>query len=51
VDRVLALARRWYGDYLAPAWRKHTVSEARAIFAEVGLTGAHWELPESGARF
>jgi hypothetical protein len=48
-DRVLALARAWYGGHLAPDWRKHTVAEAAAIFAAVGLVGPHWELPPSDA--
>jgi Alkylmercury lyase len=47
-DRVLALARAWYGNHLAPDWRKHTVAEAGAIFASVGLTGPLWELPGEG---
>jgi hypothetical protein len=47
-DQVLALARAWYGNHLAPAWRKHSVAEAGAIFASVGLTGPHWELAGGG---
>jgi hypothetical protein len=48
---VLELARVWYGNHLAPDWRKWTVAEAQAIFARVGLVGAHWELPAADQRF
>ncbi|MEJ7597966.1 MAG: organomercurial lyase [Kofleriaceae bacterium] len=51
IDRVMALARVWYGGHLDPAWRKWTGEEAKQIFAGVGLTGAHWALPSSGERF
>jgi hypothetical protein len=48
---VLALARRWYGGHLDPAWRKHTVAEAAANIGAVGLTGDHWQLPSGDGRF
>jgi hypothetical protein len=51
IQQVWALAKEWYGDYLSPAWRKHSVKEAAAIFARVGLTGETWRLPESEDRF
>ncbi len=51
IDRVLALARAWYGGHLAPDWRKHTVDEATKIFSAVGLVGPHWELPKTDGRF
>ena len=42
------LSRRWYGTRLDPDFRRPTVEEARAIFANVGLTGAFWRLePQS----
>jgi len=50
-DRVLALARAWYGRHLDEDWRKWTTTEAQQIFASVGLTGAHWALPSSPERF
>lgn len=51
IDRVLGLARAWYGGYLDPSWRKWTLDEARAIFTSVGLEGLHWQLPSGGDRF
>jgi hypothetical protein len=51
LDRVLALARVWYGRHLDPGWRKWTVDEARAMFASVGLTSPTWEVPSTAGRF
>jgi Alkylmercury lyase len=51
IAEVHALARAWYGDHLSPAWRKHTVAEARAIFAGAGLAGEFWSLPDEDGRF
>ena len=39
-----ALASGWYSDKLDPAWRRKTVDEAEALFAQVGLTGGFWRL-------
>ena len=38
------LSVKWYGNRLAPDFRRPAVDEARAIFASVGLTGAFWNL-------
>ena len=38
------LARAWYGRKLEPDWRRHTVDEAEALFADLGLTGDFWRL-------
>lgn len=38
------LSVKWYGNRLAPDFRRPTVDEARAIFASVGLTGGFWRL-------
>ena len=38
------LARAWYADKLRPEWRRKTVEEAEAVFAEIGLTGPFWRL-------
>lgn len=51
VPQVRALARRWYGGHAAEDWRKHTVAEAAAIFAEVGLVGPFWALGDVGGTF
>lgn len=51
VTTVLELARRWYGEYLRPDWRKKSVAEARAIFTELGLVHPVWHLPPQDGRF
>ena len=39
------LARAWYGsDRRQPDWRRRTVDEAEALFAELGLTSPFWSL-------
>jgi hypothetical protein len=39
------LAQAWYGpDRRDPAWRRKTVDEAEALFAELGLTSSFWNL-------
>ena len=38
------LARAWYARKLDPDWRRHTLAEAEALFAELGLTGDFWRL-------
>jgi alkylmercury lyase-like protein len=38
------LARAWYARKLDPEWRRHTVEEAEALFAELGLAGDFWRL-------
>jgi hypothetical protein len=38
------LARAWYARKLEPDWRRHTVEEVEALFADLGLTGEFWRL-------
>jgi hypothetical protein len=38
------LSVQWYGNRLAPDFRRPTPDEARAIFDSVGLTGEFWRL-------
>jgi hypothetical protein len=39
------LARAWYGpDRRNPAWRRRTLEETEALFADLGLTGDFWTL-------
>ncbi len=38
------LARAWYARKLEPDWRCHTLEEAEALFADLGLTGEFWRL-------
>jgi hypothetical protein len=33
------LAYGWYKDKLRPEWRRHTLEEAEALLASIGLTG------------
>jgi hypothetical protein len=40
------LAGVWYGDRLRDDFRRRTPSEANAIFADLGLTGPFWALPD-----
>jgi hypothetical protein len=42
------MADAWYRDRLSPDWRRRTPSEAEAVFAQVGLTGAFWALGDTG---
>ena len=51
IERVGQLATAWYGGHRAPAWRKHTQAEAKAIFERVGLTDAFWSLDAAAERF
>jgi len=51
VATVWALAQKWYGRHLDPAWKKWTTDEAREIFTRLGLTGPIWALPETDGRF
>lgn len=39
------LARAWYNeDRRQPDWRRKTKDEAQALFTELGLTSAFWQL-------
>ena len=51
VARVLELSKRWYGEHLRPDWTKKSVSDARALFAELGFTHPVWHLPPEDGRF
>ena len=44
IDVLRALASRWYGDRLDPAWRPRTREQSQAILAAVGLAGDFWAL-------
>lgn len=43
-DQAWRLAFGWYKDKLKPDWRRHTVEEAEALLASIGLTGAFWSV-------
>ena len=39
------LARVWYGeDRRDPAWRRRTLDETEALFAELGFTSEFWNV-------
>jgi hypothetical protein len=44
LDRLWALAGRWYDDRFDPGWRRRTPAERQAILDEVGLRGPFWRL-------
>lgn len=43
-EQAWRLARAWYADKLEAGWRRKTVEEAEAVFAEIGLSGSFWSL-------
>lgn len=43
-DQGWQLAYGWFKDKLKPDWRRHTVDEAEALLAAVGLEGPFWKL-------
>ena len=45
LDLGWRLAQAWLGpDRRKPEWRRRTVEEAEALFAELGLTSGFWSL-------
>ena len=44
VAQLQALAERWYGDRLDPAWRPRSREASQAILRSAGLTGPFWDL-------
>lgn len=38
------LAYEWYHDRADPKWRRRTIDEAHALFAQLGLNGDFWKL-------
>jgi hypothetical protein len=38
----IALAKKWFGDYLEPTWTRKTADESRELFDSLGLTGTFW---------
>jgi hypothetical protein len=45
VQQAWQLAQLWYGaDRREPAWRRKTVDEAEATFAQLGFTSEFWRL-------
>ena len=44
LDALWTLASLWFHDRLSPAWRRRSMDEAHANFAQAGLTGPFWRL-------
>jgi hypothetical protein len=45
LEQVWGLAQAYYGpDLRDPPWRRKTVDETEAVFAELGLTSPFWNL-------
>lgn len=44
-------SREWYGNHLSPSWQKISLSQARDLFAQYGLDGPIWSLPEDSNHF
>ena len=43
-EQCWQLAHGWYKDKVRPDWKRHTLEEAEALLAAVGLTGPFWNL-------
>ncbi|HKO59221.1 MAG TPA: hypothetical protein VJ276_25365 [Thermoanaerobaculia bacterium] len=45
LEQQWGMAIGWYAENRGdPSWRRKTVEEAEALFAELGLTGEFWRL-------
>jgi hypothetical protein len=44
VEQQWRLARAWFEGRLRSGFRRRTLEEAEALFAEIGLTGQFWSL-------
>ena len=45
VERCWQLARAWYDeDRREPGWRRRTVEESEALFAQLGFRSPFWRL-------
>ena len=45
LETAWELARAWYGpDRRQPEWRRRTLDEVEALFAQLGLTSSFWNL-------
>lgn len=46
LEQGWGLAKAWYSDDRRESgWRRKTLDEAEAIFADLGLTSSFWDLP------
>jgi hypothetical protein len=47
MEKGIALAEGWFGDYASPDWRRKTPDQARAIFEKLNLDPQFWNMPVS----
>ncbi|MDP9147085.1 MAG: alkylmercury lyase family protein [Acidobacteriota bacterium] len=47
LEKGVALAEAWFGDYASPEWRRKTSQNAERIFAQLQLDPAFWNIPKS----
>jgi hypothetical protein len=45
LEQTWELAKLWYGDRMHPEFHGRSVAGAQAIFAQVGLRSAFWQVP------
>jgi hypothetical protein len=45
IEQAWQLSQLWYGNRLAPDFRRPSAREAQEIFRRVGLQGDFWKLP------
>ncbi|MXV93297.1 MAG: hypothetical protein F4Z94_07735 [Chloroflexi bacterium] len=46
LERVWALAQRWYAERMSPHFRGRTTHEAQIIFRQLGLRGEFWSVAQ-----
>ena len=44
LETALRFGAIWFADKQEPGWRRITIDEGEAIFAELGLVGDFWKL-------
>jgi len=45
LDQQWKLAQAWYSDRVEFEWRRKTIEEIDALWAELGFTSLFWHLP------
>ena len=44
VEQCWRLAQAWYANKASPDWKRRSLDETEALFAEIGLFGDFWRL-------